>query len=531
MSYAEILVPSVRNLFAALGVAIACFFIWIIKAIFFPPPPPKLDFPVASIIPGNLTDSILAARKQWPTEPFVLPMKPQSWVMLPHSMMTEIKSQPEEKVSFKKMSYERFLGDYTGLGQSKSPAAINAIKIDLTRSVKKILQDLQDEAEYSFNKEIGVLPTWTSLPVYMTFINIVAACSGRAFVGLPLCRDKEWRDATINFTYDTLGSVHAMKKYNKALWPFVARFVPELRKLKSYREFAARKLDPQIQTIIRSYKDKSMGLKSDEANADMEAIKHNYNLVHWTIGQHDHPELADAAEVGQMQMTAAFAALSPIGMSISYAIFDLASHPEYADELRKEINDVLAQEKPENGQLQKSSLPKLRKLDSFMKESQRLNPPFITTNTRVVTAPDGLTLSSGHTIPQNVIIAFGNPFLPNSEVQYPPLTSPSQPPLSNFYPWRYSDLRQIPGEENAHQFVTADANNPSFGYGRHACPGRFFASNEIKVLIVELLRRYDVALGPDGEGVKEGFERPKTLEMGFAYAANPKAKVYFRSRV
>jgi hypothetical protein len=51
------------------------------------------------------------------------------------------------------------------------------------------------------------------------------------------------------------------------------------------------------------------------------------------------------------------------------------------------------------------------------------------------------------------------------------------------------------------------------------------------VLIVELLKRYDVGLGPDGEGVKEGFERPKTLEMGFAYAANPKAKVYFRSRV
>jgi hypothetical protein len=102
--------------------------------------------------------------------------------------------------------------------------------------------------------------------------------------------------------------------------------------LKSYGEFSARKLDPQIHTIIRRYKEKKMGLRSDEANADMEAIKHNYNLVHWTIGQHEHPELADAAEVGHMQMTAAFAALSPIGMSISYAIFDLASRPEVAEE-------------------------------------------------------------------------------------------------------------------------------------------------------------------------------------------------------
>lgn len=298
--------------------------------------------------------------------------------MLPHKLISEAKALPEEKISFKKMSYERFLGDYTGLGQSKSPAAINAIKIDLTRSVAKILSDLQDEAEWAFDKEVGPLPRWTELPVYPTFIQIVASCSGRAFVGLPLCRDREWRDATINFTYDTLASVHAMKKYNKALWLIVSRFIPELKKLHSYRDFSARKLSPQIQSILANHKAKKTGLKSlSSDNADFEAIKNNYNLVHWTIGQHREPEKADAAEVGHMQMTAAFAALSPIGMSISYAIFDLASRPEIADELREEINSIIAEENPPNGWLQKSSLPKLRKLDSFMKESQRLNPPFI----------------------------------------------------------------------------------------------------------------------------------------------------------
>ena len=150
--------------------------------------------------------------------------------------------------------------------------------------------------------------------------------------------------------------------------------------------------------------------------------------------------------------------------------------------------------------------------------------------TRVVTAPNGLTLSTGDIVPHGVVIAFGNPFLPNSEVQYKPLTNPDQPPLSEFCPWRYSDLRNIPGEENNHQFVTADPNNLSFGYGRHACPGRFFASNEIKVLIVELLKRYDLGLGPNGEDEKAEFMRPKTLEMGFAYMADPKAKVWFKSR-
>lgn len=31
-----------------------------------------------------------------------------------------------------------------------------------------------------------------------------------------------------------------------------------------------------------------------------------------------------------------------------------------------------------------------------------------------------------------------------------------------------------------------------FGYGKHACPGRFFAANEIKVIVINLLRKYDI---------------------------------------
>lgn len=309
-------------------------------------------------------------------------MGPSPWVILPHSLITEIKNQPEEKVSFKKMSYDRFLGQYTGLGQTKSTAAIEAIKFDLTRNVAKVLKDLQDEAEHAFDTNIGQLPTWTSLGVYPTMIQIVAACSGRAFVGLPLCRDDEWRNATINFTYDTIASVHAMKTYHKAFWPILARFLPEMRKLRSYREFAYQKLKPQIDTIIAHQRSRrAQPGDVSEKDRDYEAIENNYNLLHWTIGEHKNLDTIDPAEVGHMQMTAAFAALSPIGMSMSYAIFDLAAHPEVVKELRDEIEAVIAVEQPPSGWLEKSSLPKLRKLDSFMKESQRLNPPFLSMNT------------------------------------------------------------------------------------------------------------------------------------------------------
>lgn len=36
-----------------------------------------------------------------------------------------------------------------------------------------------------------------------------------------------------------------------------------------------------------------------------------------------------------------------------------------------------------------------------------------------------------------------------------------------------------------------------FGWGRHACPGRFFAANEIKMIVATYILTYDIRL-PDG---------------------------------
>lgn len=87
----------------------------------------------------------------------------------------------------------------------------------------------------------------------------------------------------------------------------------------------------------------------------------------------------------------------------------------------------------------------------------------------------------------------------------------------------------MPCEGNGHQFALA-ANNPSFGYGRHACPARFFASLEIEVLLVQLFQWYEFALGPNGESAEDGFQSSKSLEMGFTYSADLKAKMFFRNR-
>ena len=58
-------------------------------------------------------------------------------------------------------------------------------------------------------------------------------------------------------------------------------------------------------------------------------------------------------------------------MAACQALFELCLRPQYVPCLREEIQAVLS----EDGGWRKTTLTKLKKLDSFMKESQRFHPP------------------------------------------------------------------------------------------------------------------------------------------------------------
>lgn len=53
------------------------------------------------------------------------------------------------------------------------------------------------------------------------------------------------------------------------------------------------------------------------------------------------------------------------------------------------------------------------------------------------------------------------------------------------------------------QFVSVGTTHLTFGYGKHACPGRFFAVNEIKMIMANIICNYEIKLP---EGVTERYE-------------------------
>ncbi|RDW65201.1 hypothetical protein BP5796_09893 [Coleophoma crateriformis] len=478
------------------------------------------------------TDWLMESKSKFPDTPFILPMDEQ-WVILPHSLVNEFKAIPTDKISFMKLNYERMQGKYTGIGQYDHDEGIAAIRNDLTRNIARVISELQEEVSFALDKQVGDAPEWKEMWVYGDVLQTVARLSARTFVGLPLCRDEEWINKTISLTTDTVEGVNAIKKYHPWIRDIVAPFVPELRRIKENQNFIADKLRSQVISIIAAAKENGDFKRKPAADdvANGEVTDENHNLVHWVIKNFKDPEKVTPEEVGLVEIGVAFAAIHTTSMATSFAIFDLAAYPQYTAELRKEIDSVIAEENYPDRMLRKTSMPKLKKLDSFIKESQRCSPPGMINMGRIVTAKQGVTLSTGHHLPHGTFLGFGAPF--DKDNRDPPktvLTAESQRPLSEFYPWRFSDLRTQPGEQTRHMHVSSDNDDTAFGVGRHACPGRFFASNEIKMVVVELLKRYDLGVGPQGQGAGGEFTRPKLLEFNTFYAPDPDAKIYVRNR-
>lgn len=74
----------------------------------------------------------------------------------------------------------------------------------------------------------------------------------------------------------------------------------------------------------------------------------------------------------QGQMTLAAAAIHTTSASLTQVLYDIATRPKYTPELRQEVAEAL--EKC-GGTFTKEALSGMEKLDSWMKESQRLSSP------------------------------------------------------------------------------------------------------------------------------------------------------------
>lgn len=88
--------------------------------------------------------------------------------------------------------------------------------------------------------------------------------------------------------------------------------------------------------------------------------------------------------------------------------------------------------------------------------------------------------------------------------------------------YRFLKMRQESGKANAAQLASTSPDQMGFGHGLHSCPGRFFASNEVKVVLSHLLLKYDWK-------ILDGYI-PQNICAGWAVIGDPATKFLIKRR-
>lgn len=392
--------------------------------------------------------------------------------------------------------YTIFLGQYTGFGEPCDQLDV-AIRSDLTRHLELNLENFHDEVGYAFDKYVGECTEWTERTLYDTVLGIVCLLSSRAFVGLPLSRDEEWIHVSARYALDGGHEAHSLSPYPRFIRPLVAPFI--LKRLKRYRAIARRLLQPVLDQIVE-----------DTKNGQTKNAKAGGDLMRYILNHYEDEPVME--HLARDQLNASFAAMHTTTICITQTLFDLAARPEYIAPLREELASVMETDGALDGRLHKQSMVKLAKMDSVVRESQRMNPPGLVSMLRRITARKGLLLSTGHRIPYGTVVGFSA-----HEV------TRKYPDFDKFDGFRFANLRKQPGQATRHQLVATGPDQISFGHGTHGCPGRFFAASEIKVIMAHLLQNYDIKL-------LDGATRPGNVHAG-ATVSPAKDKILFRKRV
>ncbi|KAG6357424.1 hypothetical protein INS49_013301 [Diaporthe citri] len=335
--------------------------------------------------------------------------------------------------------------------------------------------------------------------LYPMMMNLAVLLNARSLFGEDLIKDDKFMTSALGYVEETLLNAEIVKLLPKCLAPYVGGTLS--RCLNSHKTFFT-SLIPATEQRIKENELKQLG-RTFPKRAD---------CIQWIIETAPKQDPWSAERVIYELMAIWF------GSTIVYVIHDLCLHPEYIEPLRNELKASYSEfERTGRG---------LPLLDSFIKESARLTPVESMSVRRCALQP--FTLGDG------TRLAVGDwACAPSGAINTNPEYYPSPNSFSGF---RFVDpallptsgdsekpapVSSAPGVQQPKPSMLTDVDHTwlMWGTGRMACPGRYYASAFMKVVVAQLLLNYDFALVEP--------EAPRLISWRVARIPRPWTKLTF----
>nr|WEP24415.1 cytochrome P450 [Curvularia sp.] len=435
------------------------------------------------------------AKKQFGDNPFRMITNNGEALILPSRFVNVIRN--EENLSFADAIARDFSAHLPGLTTfgiltHKSQVLQNVARKPLTKLLNSVTKPLASETSFATNLIFGNSPEWNETLILDSMLDLIARLSSRVFLGDKLCRNEDWLKITKEYTVNSMKAAHSVSALPGPLKYFLVFFSREGRQARDQLQRARELIIPVIEER------RAMKEKAQETGKPAPVFN---DAIDWAEAE----SKGFSYDPASFQLTLSMAAIHTTSDLLSKIMLLLTSNPTDIRPLREEIVNVLK----EHG-WNKTALFNMKLVDSAMKEAQRLMPNEITGMRRLATKDvqvEDISIRKGQYVMIDGTLAQDPTVFPNPE---------------KFDIYRWKRMREVPEYANKAHFVSTSPEHIGFGHGIHACPGRFFAANEIKIALCFLLLRYD------WEAVDVATSEP--LHFGTSYLVNPQSTLRYRKR-
>ncbi|TLS21201.1 uncharacterized protein PpBr36_10635 [Pyricularia pennisetigena] len=419
-------------------------------------------------------------------------------IIMPLKYLDEVARTPQSKLSFAEYNKQNFLLKHVG-GFHQSNEASQIVRVDLNKRLNDLVPVMWEECIAAYQHKFPPCPDWRPMQPYQCLAYLVARISSRVLVGPELSANDEWCQMAIDTTLKfEVACRNVRQKYHPYL-RWTAKYFDEACKILIANNDRNHQL---LEPIFRKRKQSSFTNQFPDG-------------IQWLVDLYREEgkrlRLEDLAQDQRFIMMASVHSSAATALS---SLYDLLDYPAYLEQIKQEIASVRHEHNitPTTNWTRKA-LGSLRLLDAFMKEGQRLHTLGAITVRRA--AIGNLVLKDGTVIPDGFQLSF-----PSQAIYHDPELYPDS---ETFNPGRFLELREKV-DPNRWHFGSVSHDSLAFGAGFHACPGRFFSQEEVKMILIYLIEKYEFRWEDESTG------RPADLVHGPEIFPNPSASVMFRER-
>ncbi|KAI1334214.1 ent-kaurene oxidase [Xylariaceae sp. FL0016] len=426
-------------------------------------------------------------------------------LVVPPRQIRKVYGLPVESLDVHKTANRTIQTDWTIWDKevSDNDFQMNLIRNQLTRNLDVLTPGIAQELENGFRHEWGEsMEDWKTIDLWASVMRIIGGAANSAFCGKPLCRDADFINRIHSHSmWIFLGSL-LINCTPKPLRPLTGGIVGWA----CY--FCLKRVSKLGLPLVKERLHHTALLKEDPSYTWVPP----QDGLQWMIDECY--ATGDPAQLNPDRILHRLVFINDISLhSTSYTtmnvILELASADPslgYIEALREESARVL---KEAGGKWTRKAVTKLNLVDSTIRESMRLTPFNSVGLPRTVVNPHGTVVDNGSSslrVPCGASVV-----IPVQPIHY---DNELYPRATTFDPFRFArptsfsnildsidatspspgtgEKARDSGEDKVKSSATVDDAFLGFGFGKHACPGRFFALNEVKIFVAQMVLNYNI---------------------------------------